>query len=116
MEGALAAAGTARRQLILRLLWDGERKAGEIADAMPEVTFGAVSQHLGILAQAGLVQRRAAGRERYYRVDRRALGPLAAWLEGMWDQALGDLKLRAEAEESRRGPRPRARAQQRSES
>lgn len=110
MEATLAVAGSARRQLILRLLWDGELKAGEIAQAMPQVTFGAVSQHLGLLAQAGLVLRRSAGRERYYRVDRRALGPLASWLETMWDDALGELKLRAEAEESRRGPQPGARS------
>lgn len=113
METTLALAATPRRQLILRLLRDGERSAGEIAAAMPEVTFGAVSQHLAILADAGLVRRRAEGRARYYRLERRALGPLTAWLEELWDDALSELRLRAEAEEARRGPKRKRRKQRR---
>jgi DNA-binding transcriptional ArsR family regulator len=84
---------------ILRLLWDGERAAGEIHAAMPEVTFPAVSQHLRRLREAGLVQVRVAGRHRYYRADKEALGPLAAALEAMWETQLDALKRLAELAE-----------------
>ena len=98
-----------RRREILRLVWSVERSAGEIARAMPEVTFGAVSQHLRVLEGAGLVSVRPDGRSRYYAARRQALGPLATALEKMWDDALERLKVRAELEASRRGP---ARAEQ----
>lgn len=103
----LAAIASPRRQEILRLVWTEERSAGEIRDAMPDVTFGAVSLQLKALAQAGLVQARAQGRHRFYIARRDALGPMAAMLEGMWDDALWRLKLIAELEHTRRGPRPR---------
>ncbi|MBM3508061.1 MAG: winged helix-turn-helix transcriptional regulator [Alphaproteobacteria bacterium] len=107
MDTLLQAVGAPRRRMILKLLWDGERTAGEVHRAMTDVTFGAVSQHLGVLTRAGLVRRRAEGRERYYRADRKALGPLAKLLEEMWNGALAELKLRAEMDEARRGPRPK---------
>ena len=106
MDGLWSTVSAPRRRMILRLLWDGERTAGDVHRALPDVTFGAVSQQLGLLTRAGLVQRRAAGRERYYRADRKALGPLAKMLEEMWDGALAELKLRAEMEDARRGPKP----------
>ena len=96
-----------RRQEILRLVWTQERSAGEIRDAMPDVTFGAVSLQLKTLAGAGLVAQRAQGRHRFYVARRDALGPMAGVLERMWDDALWRLKLAAELEQSRRGPRPR---------
>jgi len=73
---------------------------------MPDVTFGAVSLQLGSLVKAGLVEARAERRNRYYRARREALGPAAEILERMWDDALWKLKLAAELEETRRGPRP----------
>lgn len=103
----LAAIASPRRQEILRLVWAEERSAGEIHDAMPDVTFGAVSLQLKALADAGLVRSRAQGRHRFYTARREALGPLAAMLERMWDDALWRLKLIAELEHTRRGPRPR---------
>lgn len=103
---ALAAVASPRRCEILRLVWRRERSSGEIARAMPDVTFGAVSLHLGRLAAAGLVTVRAEGRLRFYRARREPLGPLAAALERMWDDALWTLKLEAELEHTRRGPRP----------
>ncbi len=69
------------------------------------MTFGAVSLQLKALADAGLVQSRAQGRNRFYLARREALGPMAAVLERMWDDALWRLKLAAELEEARRGPR-----------
>jgi DNA-binding transcriptional ArsR family regulator len=103
----LTALASPRRQEILRLVWSEERSAGEISAAMPDVSFGAVSLQLKTLAEAGLVQTRAEGRRRFYMARRTALGPMAAMLEHMWDDALWRLKLAAELEHSRRGPRPR---------
>jgi DNA-binding transcriptional ArsR family regulator len=74
---------------------------------MGDVTFGAVSQHLKVLQQAGLVECHADRKFRVYRVNREALGPVAAMLEAMWTDSLWRLKLQAELEQSRRGPRPR---------
>jgi len=104
----LTALATPRRREILRLVWDGERAAGEIHRALGDVTFGAVSQHLRRLEEAGLVEVRAAGRGRYYRARREELGPVAAALEAMWDDALYRLRLHAELEAARRGPRAAA--------
>jgi DNA-binding transcriptional ArsR family regulator len=102
----LAAVATPRRREILRLVWDREASAGAIHRALPDVTFGAVSQHLGVLERAGLVGVRRDGRHRLYRAQPEALGPLKAWLESMWNDALYRLKVQAELEQARRGPRP----------
>ena len=110
MPDALAIIASPRRREILRLLWAGERSAGEIRAAMPDVTFGAVSQQLRTLERAGLVRVRAQGARRIYRAERAALGPLAAVLERMWGDALWRLKLAAELEATRRGPRPQRRS------
>ena len=110
MDAALLSAiGSPRRREILRLLWDRELTAGAIHQAMPDVTFGAVSLQLKVLADAGLVESRADAQFRVYKVRRDALGPVAAMLEEMWTDALWHLKLEAELKESRRGPRPRRR-------
>jgi DNA-binding transcriptional ArsR family regulator len=105
----LATLASPRRQEILRLLWTQELSAGAIHRAMPDVTFGAVSLQLRSLTAAGLVEARPDGRQRWYRARREALGPLGRMLEQMWDDALWRLKLAAELEQTRRGPRPRRR-------
>jgi DNA-binding transcriptional ArsR family regulator len=105
-HAVLAAVSSPRRREILRLVWDRELAAGEIAGAMPDVTFGAVSLHLRALVDAGLLDTRAVHRHRYYRARPDALGPLRDSLERMWDDALWRLKLAAELEQTRRGPRP----------
>jgi DNA-binding transcriptional ArsR family regulator len=94
---ALQVVGEPRRREILRLVWDRERSAGEIAAAF-DVTFGAVSQHLGVLREAGFVTVRRAGNHRFYRADRRALGPLAQALEAMWSTSLDRLAAAVEAD------------------
>jgi DNA-binding transcriptional ArsR family regulator len=99
MAAVFEALAAPRRREILRLVWDRERSAGDIHRAFPDVTFGAVSQHLGVLEAAGLVARREEGRFRYYAARRRELGHLGKWLESMWDEALADLKRHAESEE-----------------
>jgi len=105
-SAVLAAVASPGRQEILRLVWRHERSAGEIHAAMPEVSFGAVSLQLKALAQAGLVEQRREHRYRFYRARREALGAVGVALEGMWADALWRLKLQAELEHSRRGPRP----------
>ena len=105
----LAALASPRRREILRLVWNQELSAGTIHQAMPDVTFGAVSSQLRSLLEDGLVEARAESRQRFYRARREALGTLAEMLERMWDDKLWRLKLEAELEESRRGPRPHRR-------
>lgn len=113
MTVPLAILAAPRRQAILRLVWDQERPAGDIHRALSDVTFGAVSQHLGALAREGLVDVRVEGRHRFYRARREALGPVAQVLEQMWDNALYQLQWRAELEAARRGPRAQARRRSR---
>jgi|SRR5579862_522440 len=105
----LAALASPRRREILRLVWDQEQTAGAIHQAMPDVTFGAVSLQLRSLIESGLVEARAEKRNRFYRARREALGPVAEMLESMWSDALWTLKLAAELEETRRGPKPHRR-------
>ena len=113
IETALAALGTPRRREILRLVWSDELPAAAIHGALPDVTFGAVSQHLRILRDAGLVSCRPDGRRRLYRARRRALGPLRGPLESYWADALYRLKVLAELEKARRGPRAGVRTHRR---
>jgi DNA-binding transcriptional ArsR family regulator len=105
----LEAIASPRRREILRLVWNGEQTAGSIHRAMPDVTFGAVSLQLRTLVEAGLIEARAQERNRFYRARREALGAAAEILERMWDDALWKLKLAAELDETRRGPKPRRR-------
>lgn len=67
------------RRVILDLLLERERPVGEIAQHF-ELTFQGVSQHLAVLAAAGLVQRRKAGRHRIYSADPEALRPVYDWV------------------------------------
>jgi len=108
--------GTIRRQELLRLCWDGERSAGDLHRALPDVTFGAISQHLRKLTEAGVLAMRKDGRRRLYVARREALGPLRKTLETMWGDALWRLKLLAELRVGRRGPRRRHRPRNRTRS
>ena len=101
------AVASPRRREILRLIWRDALPAGQIHAAMPDVSFPAVSLHLAKLAHAGLVDVQVDGRQRVYSAKRAACGPLGKSLERMWDDQLWRLKLLAELEQSRRGPRPR---------
>ena|SRR3989442_11103265 len=91
MKTQLEAVSNPRRRAILRLVWDKERSAGEIA-ANFDVTWAAISQNLRVLREAGLVRQRREGNRRLYRADRRALGPLAAVVKKMWQEDLAELK------------------------
>jgi|SRR6185437_7569016 len=105
MPSTLAVLASPRRREILRLVWTRELSAGAIHQAMPEITFGAVSLQLKTLLDAGLIEGRAEDRHRFYKARRKALGPVAKLLEAEWNEPLRKLKLAAELEQSRRGPK-----------
>ena len=86
------------RREIVRLVWDDELAASDIASHF-DATFGAVSQHLRLLREAGAVNVRRDGNHRYYRADRKALGPLAQYLQSMWSERLDVLAELAEQAE-----------------
>ena len=94
---ALQVVSEPHRREILRLVWDGELSAGDIASRF-DVTFGAISQHLGVLREAGFVHLRRDGNRRLYRADRERLGPLARALEAMWTDTLDRLADAVESE------------------
>jgi DNA-binding transcriptional ArsR family regulator len=96
---AVRAVAEPRRREILRLVWDTEMSAGEIAEQF-DVTFGAVSQHLKVLRDSGLVALRREGKRRFYRADRESMGPLADYLQSMWATRLDTLAELAEATEA----------------
>lgn len=100
MEAALRALAEPRRRRILTLVRGGELSAGEIA-AQFEISRPAVSQHLTVLREAGLVDERRNGTRRLYRARPEGLAELKAFLEGFWDARLEALKREAEEEERR---------------
>jgi DNA-binding transcriptional ArsR family regulator len=98
METALKALAEPSRRRILTLVRDGELSAGEIASHF-EVSRPAVSQHLTVLREAGLVDERRNGTRRLYRARPEGLAELKAFLDGFWDARLEALKREAEREE-----------------
>ena len=84
---ALTALADPTRRHVLESLRTGPRAVGEIARGMP-VSRPAVSQHLKVLKEAGLVTDRADGTLRVYYLDPKGLAALRAWLDQFWDQAL----------------------------
>ena len=99
MDAALKAIAAPRRRQILTLVRDGELSAGEIAGHF-DVTRPAVSQHLNVLKEAGLVSERRNGTRRLYRARPEGLAQLKAFLEEFWDERLDALKAEAEREEA----------------
>ena len=98
MEATLKAIAAPHRRRILRLVRDEELSAGEIA-AHFDVTRPAVSQHLTVLKEAGLVNERRIGTRRLYRARPEGLLELRAFLEELWGERLEALKREAEREE-----------------
>ena len=84
---ALAALADPTRRAIFERLGGGPRAVAELARGLP-VSRPAVSQHLKVLKQAGLVTGRPAGARRLYQLNPDGLGALRAWLDQFWDQAL----------------------------
>lgn len=100
MEAVLKAIAEPRRREILQLVSAGELTAGEIA-ARFDVTRPAISQHLTILRNAGLLEERREGTRRLYRVRPEAFGEVRAYLESFWDESLLALKNVVESDERR---------------
>jgi len=90
-----------RRLQILEMVWDRELTAGQIAAGF-DVSWGAVSQHITVLRNAGFLIERRQGTTRFYRADKDALGTLRVVVEDHWRNSLTRLKALAEAEQRRK--------------
>ena len=98
MEAALKAISQPRRRAILQLVSDTEMAAGQIAGHF-EISRPAVSQHLSVLKEAGLVTERRNGTKRLYRARREGLHDVRTFLDELWGDRLDALKREAEREE-----------------
>ena len=86
-ERVFAALHDPTRRAVLERLREGPKPVGQIARGLP-VTRPAVSQHLKVLKEAGLVDDRSEGTRRIYQIDPKGLGVMRAWLDQFWDSAL----------------------------
>lgn len=89
------ALGDPTRRAVFERLATRPMTVGEAAEGLP-VSRPAVSQHLKVLKDAGLVRDRAEGTRRIYSIDPQGLGPLREWLDRHWDKALEAFKAAAE--------------------
>jgi DNA-binding transcriptional ArsR family regulator len=99
LDESLRAVADPTRRAILRLVRDGELAAGEIARHFPAMSRPAVSQHLRVLTDAGLIAMRPDGNRRLYRFWPEGLRGAAVFVEEMWADRLALLKIAAEREE-----------------
>lgn len=99
MQSVFEAMVAPRRREILRLLHGTELTAGAIADNFGDVSRPAISQHLRVLREAGLLRERREGTRRLYSADNGGLEALRAYLERFWEERLETLKTEAEREE-----------------
>jgi DNA-binding transcriptional ArsR family regulator len=97
VAGALDALGDPTRRAVLELLRDGERSVRELTDHT-DVSQPAVSQHLRVLRDAGLVDVRPAGTRRLYRIRPDGFADVRAWVDGFWDDALAAFVAHVEEE------------------
>jgi DNA-binding transcriptional ArsR family regulator len=93
---ALTALADPTRRTVFERLGSGPKPVSEIAKGLT-VSRPAVSQHLKVLKQAGLVSDRTEGTRRIYTIDPQGLGALRAWLDQFWDEALENFRVEAEA-------------------
>lgn len=93
---ALAALADPTRRRVWERLRSGPKPVGRIAAEMP-VSRPAVSQHLKVLKEAGLVRAECQGTRHVYAIDPAGLGALRRWLDGFWDQALDAFRTEVEA-------------------
>jgi DNA-binding transcriptional ArsR family regulator len=89
------ALGDPNRRTILELLGDGDRSVQELADALP-ISRPAVSRHLRLLKEAGLVTDRAEGTRRLYRLHDEGPEAVRAYLEQVWGEAVARFRIAAE--------------------
>ena len=95
-EAALPALADPTRRRVFEQLGSGPKPVGRIADNMP-VSRPAVSQHLKVLQEAGLVRQRREGTRRVYEIDPAGLGALRRWLDMFWDDALESFRAEVES-------------------
>jgi DNA-binding transcriptional ArsR family regulator len=103
MQSAFEAIAAPRRRDILRLVHTEELTAGAIAANFGDVSRPAISQHLRVLREAGLLRERRDGTRRLYSADSGGLDALREYLERFWDERLETLKTEAEQEERNDG-------------
>jgi DNA-binding transcriptional ArsR family regulator len=99
---ALTALADPTRRRVFEELRSGPKSVGVIAAKLP-VSRPAVSQHLKVLREAGLVGDHPEGTRRVYHIDPKGLGALRAWLDQFWDQALAAFEAEAEKDNPARG-------------
>jgi DNA-binding transcriptional ArsR family regulator len=92
---SLTALADPTRRKIFERLKRGPSPVGQLAEGLP-VSRPAVSQHLKVLKEAGLVSEEQDGSRRIYRIDPEGLGQLRKWLDQFWDAALDNFKAEAE--------------------
>jgi DNA-binding transcriptional ArsR family regulator len=92
------------RRAVFERLRHGPRPVGEIARGLP-VSRPAVSQHLKVLKEAGLVDDRAEGTRRIYQIDPKGLGAMRAWLDQFWEAALDAFAAEVERSGNRKEPK-----------
>ena len=97
------ALGDPNRREILRLLSGGDMPVHEIAAALP-ISRPAVSRHLRLLKDAGMVSEQANGTRRIYHLQEEGMRAVQAYLEGVWGEAAARFRLLAENSDP--GPRP----------
>lgn len=103
MDVAFKALAEPRRREILRLIWSQELPATQIAARFSDVTRSAVSQHLGVLRGANLVQERRDGTRRLYCVNQVEMARLREFLDDYWTGSLGRLRDLSESAERMKG-------------
>jgi DNA-binding transcriptional ArsR family regulator len=96
----LEALGDATRRAVFELLREGPRAVGDLARELP-VSRPAVSQHLRVLKEAGLVTERRDGTKRLYRIDPGGVEGLRTYFEAFWTEALASFKAAADDERRR---------------
>ena len=101
---AFAALADPTRREVFERLASGPRSVGELASGLP-VSRPAVSQHLKVLKEAGLVSDRAEGARRVYQIDPQGLGRLRQWLDRFWEDALEAFKAEVEKDEDEENQR-----------
>ena len=97
MDAVLKAIAEPRRQEILRLVWEHELPAGDVA-AQFDLSRPTISKHLRVLREAGLVEERRVGTQRLYRARPERVAEARRFLESFWDEGLAAVKRAAEAD------------------
>jgi DNA-binding transcriptional ArsR family regulator len=109
LDSVAGALSDGTRRAILLLVRDDERSAGAIAGRFPQMTRPAISQHLKVLHDAGLVSARTEGKFRLFQARSEGMAEMWQFVDEMWTDRLGRLKLAAEGtERSRRESAPPA--------